>query len=356
MPRASPHRRALERGSRRPVANNYRGSALTHQLRNEVRSRGAMHFSDSSTSRALLALADRLGADSSKIRRELGIDDADLVRGAPPLELSQARPLWRAVAIETDRDDIGPLLAETMPIGSYGPLEFAAWAAPTFGESLELIARFTRVTPFMPDLEISIAGDDCAIAIVGPPDVPREMVEFTMSYLVLRLRQATGLATPFSSIELAHPAARNPSTHARIFGCPFVFGAARSAMRFSRQSWTHPMESGDRFTFSQLRKALDDMVARERGLVITVHHDGNWIQAGNAARIALHRRGALRRIMLALVTRHEREPGQPLARDELFAIGWPGDRALPRSASTRRSGSCASSACATPSAHATMAT
>lgn len=295
-----------------------------------------MHFSDSSTSRALLGLADRFGADPAKIRRDLGIDEADLVRGAPPLDLSQARPLWRAVSVETGREDIGPLVAETMPIGSYGPLEFAAWAAPTIGDALELIARFTRVTPFMPDLEVGVAGDEYRLAIVGPADIPREMVEFTMAYLAIRGRQATGLNTPFTTIELAHPAPRDSSTHARVFGGPFVFGAAAHGTRFSRALWTHPMVSGDPFTFSQLRKALDELVARANAPgAITIQLDGDWIEARSGARVPLRRRGPLRRIALGLVAWRESDPGRALPRDRVFAIGWPDDRAHPEAAAQR---------------------
>jgi tetratricopeptide (TPR) repeat protein len=49
----------------------------------------------------------------------------------------------------------------------------------------------------------------------------------------------------------------------------------------------------------------------------------------------LARKGAMRRILQALVTAHTANPGIALSADALVAAGWPGERVLPEAASTR---------------------
>jgi DNA-binding SARP family transcriptional activator len=40
-------------------------------------------------------------------------------------------------------------------------------------------------------------------------------------------------------------------------------------------------------------------------------------------------------MLLALVAHREADPGSPLTRDQLFAAGWPGERAQPEAAAQR---------------------
>lgn len=47
------------------------------------------------------------------------------------------------------------------------------------------------------------------------------------------------------------------------------------------------------------------------------------------------RRGAIRRVLHALVEQRHLAPGVGLPVERLFAAGWPGDRALPTAASNR---------------------
>ncbi|MCC7382165.1 MAG: winged helix-turn-helix domain-containing protein [Deltaproteobacteria bacterium] len=71
------------------------------------------------------------------------------------------------------------------------------------------------------------------------------------------------------------------------------------------------------------------------GAAITVSPDGTWFQASGGHRVNLERRAVLRALMRVLVEHRLAAPGAPLARDELVARLWPGERLIRDSAQNR---------------------
>ncbi|HTJ80312.1 MAG TPA: hypothetical protein VL400_01280 [Polyangiaceae bacterium] len=72
--------------------------------------------------------------------------------------------------------------------------------------------------------------------------------------------------------------------------------------------------------------------ARPEGL--RVAEDGTWFETP-AGRVDVQRRGAVRRILVALAERRVSAPSRSLGVDELFEIGWPGER-IPYESQVRR--------------------
>jgi predicted ATPase len=68
---------------------------------------------------------------------------------------------------------------------------------------------------------------------------------------------------------------------------------------------------------------------------LVVSDDGAWFEVDGAGRVDIGRRGALRRILIALARRHGEAPGERLAADALLEAGWPGERVLPEAGATR---------------------
>lgn len=63
--------------------------------------------------------------------------------------------------------------------------------------------------------------------------------------------------------------------------------------------------------------------------------DARWVVLPGGARVALDKKEALRRIVAGLVEARRRTPGRVLSRAELFAFGWPQERALLKAQGTR---------------------
>ena len=58
--------------------------------------------------------------------------------------------------------------------------------------------------------------------------------------------------------------------------------------------------------------------------------NAQWFRMANGERRDLRRRRSLRAIVWGLAQRHRDDPGSALSLIELLAIGWPGERMLPR--------------------------
>lgn len=88
----------------------------------------------------------------------------------------------------------------------------------------------------------------------------------------------------------------------------------------------------------RLREAL----ARERPSTISlpphamaIASDGKWFREADGRQVDIARHGAPCLLLAALARQHRAAPGTPISVEDLFAAGWPGQRAHPRSASAR---------------------
>lgn len=68
---------------------------------------------------------------------------------------------------------------------------------------------------------------------------------------------------------------------------------------------------------------------------LTVARDGSWFARAGEARVDLSRMVAPRRVLMALVDVHARSRGRAVDLEQLFAAGWPEQRALPTAAANR---------------------
>jgi hypothetical protein len=88
-----------------------------------------------------------------------------------------------------------------------------------------------------------------------------------------------------------------------------------------------------------LRDAEPELGALHRAgastTVLTVGPGAAWFAVDDGERVHLKRRASLRRILAALVERHQRAPDDGLTRDELREAGWPGEVLRPDSAAKR---------------------
>jgi ATP/maltotriose-dependent transcriptional regulator MalT len=79
-----------------------------------------------------------------------------------------------------------------------------------------------------------------------------------------------------------------------------------------------------RFAVRLLTRALAGSAPAPRRAVLHVDADARAFRIGDQPAVDLTRRSALRHIVMALVEAR----GRPLAADELFAIGWPGEKVV----------------------------
>ena len=84
-----------------------------------------------------------------------------------------------------------------------------------------------------------------------------------------------------------------------------------------------------------LGAAADAASATNGSVHLHLASDASWFAGDGGDRIDLRRRGALRRILVALCEHHEKAPGTGLGVQSLVDSGWPGERVLVDAAATR---------------------
>lgn len=87
-----------------------------------------------------------------------------------------------------------------------------------------------------------------------------------------------------------------------------------------------------RAIFASLGMALQPAAQTD---ALAVAEDGTWFQIGGLPKVDMGRRGAVRRILLALATQRTSQVGSTLSVHDLFQIGWPGER-IPYESQVRR--------------------
>lgn len=90
-----------------------------------------------------------------------------------------------------------------------------------------------------------------------------------------------------------------------------------------------------RFAVRMLARALEPHVAAAVGPVLRLGPDALWFAVDRGERVDLARRGAVRRMLAALVEARLARPGVTLDRDALSNAGWPDERILVEAAATR---------------------
>lgn len=96
------------------------------------------------------------------------------------------------------------------------------------------------------------------------------------------------------------------------------------------------VSAGARDQARALLEELGQVLGRAEGNVsaLQVADDGTWF-ATESGRVDVARRGAVRRILAALTSARIAAPTKALSVDELFQIGWPGER-IPYESQVRR--------------------
>lgn len=92
-----------------------------------------------------------------------------------------------------------------------------------------------------------------------------------------------------------------------------------------RAAWAVPPQKV-RAAFRLLEQARSLPVTRVHDALV-IGPEGTWFRPPGAARVDVARRHNLRRVLLALVDRKKERPGRGLSSEDLFAAGWPGERA-----------------------------
>jgi AraC-like DNA-binding protein len=187
------------------------------------------------------------GGDVEQLRRRFRLPDGADV--APVLSLARLRELIDAAAAAAGDPFLGVHLAASLPRGPLGLLEFASTSAPTLGEGLRRIGRYTALVNEAVEITIVEAGGEARLEqrIAGEPEcLGRHTNEFFVAFLLLQARRATGDACVPARVWFAHSRPDDVGALADSVGTArLAFGCEHNGFALPRAMLDLPLTSSD---------------------------------------------------------------------------------------------------------------
>jgi AraC-like DNA-binding protein len=212
-----------------------------------------------------LAMARAAGLDVATVGRSYGLlrsaeSDPEIVMPVDVLE-----DLLATLAERSQDPLFGLHLARLLPRGTWGLLEYVCRAAPTFGEFLRALTRFSALSSDVATMKMRArdGGVEFEHAVVGEPTALGRHANECVLAMMLRLgAELTALPRHLLAERawLAHPRHAASARVVRELGLAHVtFGVETTGVFFRADALERPMVSAD----PRLHSILTDLAERE---------------------------------------------------------------------------------------------
>ena len=166
-----------------------------------------------------------------------------VVRGIVVGDIADAT--FEDAATKLHDDALGLTVAQRIPIGGLGDLDYAMCTSTTLGEGLARLVRFyglatqrVRVT-----FDETPALAELVFTRTPPLTHSRHWVEFATAIIAHRMRQTLGVAAPFEKVSFTHAAPASTKVHDAFFGVPVEFSAATDCLSFPTDLLPQPLRT-----------------------------------------------------------------------------------------------------------------
>lgn len=217
----------------------------------------------SRVARIILAAAEALGADPEALRREVGLDGADLDAADGWIGLEQENALWDAAARATGTEAFGVRAAVLMERGAFGVLEYALRASPDLRSAVARLVRYNRLTHEVATFSLVEQGDEARLVhgFRGEPAGPsRQAAEFTLACAVLMTAALLGRDWRPRAVRFTHAPPADPTWHEAVLGV-VRFDADANEMVFDRADLDAPLVEADPALASVLDRHAEMLLA-----------------------------------------------------------------------------------------------
>ncbi|WP_394843463.1 AraC family transcriptional regulator [Pendulispora brunnea] len=212
-------------------------------------------------------------ADGIQRELELPAPTAGLVS-----EMTVPLPTFRAaVSLAAERlgdECLGLHLAQRVPHGSYGLLEYAARNAPDVGEVLNRIARYLPLVSDTTRIELRKLEQECSLVHFVPEEpgaMGRHANEFSLAIILRVVREASQVAVSARRVEFAHSAPADITELERFFGTSnIVFDAGHNLLAFEERTLSLPINGSDRALLPWLDSYAATMLPHESALAARI--------------------------------------------------------------------------------------
>jgi len=196
------------------------------------------------TARPAIAGLESRGLDAAAVMRSAEISSEALASIDSRLPVASVLRLWEAAAEAAHDPSFGVHVAEALPRGTYDVFEHLLSAASTVGAGLSQLARYVPLIHDHSTLRLDVEPGHARL-VRRVPTIGPQYDEFSITLLLVRSRQASGMAWSPDRVTFQHERARDDGEPSRVFGCPVVFGAAETEMLIPRSVLELPHPRAD---------------------------------------------------------------------------------------------------------------
>ena len=196
------------------------------------------------TARPAIAGLESRGLDAAAVMRSAEISSEALASIDSRLPVASVLRLWEAAAEAAHDPSFGVHVAEALPRGTYDVFEHLLSAASTVGAGLSQLARCVPLIHDHSTLRLDVEPGHARL-VRRVPTIGPQYDEFSITLLLVRSRQASGMAWTPDRVTFQHERTRDDGEPSRVFGCPVVFGAAETEMLIPRSVLELPHPRAD---------------------------------------------------------------------------------------------------------------
>lgn len=214
--------------------------------------------------RPAVAALQRLGRDPAPALREAGLTAAALDSFDNRLPHPSVQALWQACAQIAGDEWFGLHTARDLPAGEFDLFDYLLSTPPTVGAGIERLISYARLIYDHSNLRLIVEPRDARIVRRVPVTSP-QYDEFTLGLLFFRCRENSGVNWEPRRVAFQHERVidheRDGESAARLFGCPVLFGAPESEIRFAPSVLQLPQSRADSKLLGVLTRYADALLA-----------------------------------------------------------------------------------------------
>lgn len=202
------------------------------------------------------AISDAIRRPVIRALDDLGVDTGS---GAPG---SAADDLLARGATQLEDDAIGLHVAERIPIGALGLLDYAFCASASLRDGLERLARQYAVATGRDALVLVDEGAQAKLVFASAAGARprRHEVELVLAIVVSRMRHAVAGGVPIDQARFAHAPPPRSGAHEAFFAGPVFFDAGEDAIVFARALLDRPLQTASPELVALVDHRMPDLV------------------------------------------------------------------------------------------------
>jgi len=172
---------------------------------------------------------------------------------------ASVRTLWEAAAATAGDRWFGIHVALALAPGMYDLFDYVLSTPATVGDAIQGFTRYARLVYDHTNLHLVVEPLKGRIVRRVPLTAP-QYDEFTLTLLLVRCQQSSGVAWRPEQVRFQHARPDDDGEPARVFGCPVIFGAPESEIRFDASVLTLPQVRGDAKLQAVLTRYADGLL------------------------------------------------------------------------------------------------